>query len=423
MVPGPDGSLFVSIPRARGAVLARLDAAGRTMPGWPISVPKSTRCWFLAPAADGSARLLCDGTDLHSDGSGPSDMRAFAFDGDGRLMAGWPARIPEGFVARVVGTDLLVLREQERKDVPAGNPDAPKSDVWLTRFGADGTVANAIHTLLTASDCGVAWSIGPTGTAYGIVETAVSPDDCDAYPRSPGPSRIRVLGVGGAEPGEVASVAGLASSSAFAPDGRLVLAVATPDRPRTWLVAMDPGTFKVVARSPRLAAETVSTGACVDCCSWGPPTPIVAGDGTVYLEVFGTFHAFDAQLRARAGWPFEAPGAQTAGWSSPDDDGLNCWGPVEPATATDGRLYLPLAAASGSAGGRLLAVGPDGKRLPGWPVKLARGGSTFQDVAVGADGTVYSLVLEPESRTTASATILAIDPDGKTRYHRTVVEP
>jgi hypothetical protein len=47
----------------------------------------------------------------------------------------------------------------------------------------------------------------------------------------------------------------------------------------------------------------------------------------------------------------------------------------------------------------------------------------FLDVAVGGDGTVYGLVVEPEGRRKASATVLAIDPDGKTRYRRTIVEP
>ena len=42
---------------------------------------------------------------------------------------------------------------------------------------------------------------------------------------------------------------------------------------------------------------------------------------------------------------------------------------------------------------------------------------------VGEDGTVYALAVEPEGKRKASATLLAIDPDGDVRYAVTLLEP
>ena len=94
-----------------------------------------------------------------------------------------------------------------------------------------------------------------------------------------------------------------------------------------------------------------------------------------------------------------------------------------PAVGPDSTLYLPLQAREATVGGSIVAVGPDGRVRPGWPVVLKRPGSEFWSVVVGSDGAVYGLAVEPESGDTSSASILAIAPDSTVRYTSTIIEP
>ncbi len=59
----------------------------------------------------------------------------------------------------------------------------------------------------------------------------------------------------------------------------------------------------------------------------------------------------------------------------------------------------------------------------GWPVELTRPGSEFWSIAVGSDGTIYALAIEPEAGGASSASILAIDPDSTVRYTATIIDP
>jgi hypothetical protein len=94
-----------------------------------------------------------------------------------------------------------------------------------------------------------------------------------------------------------------------------------------------------------------------------------------------------------------------------------------PAVGPDSTLYLPLQGSDASVGGSIVAVGPDGRVRPGWPVELTRPGAEFWSVVVGSDGTVYALAIERESRDSSSATILAIAPDSTVRWASTIIEP
>ena len=69
----------------------------------------STGCRLLFPVDDGSVRVTCDGTDLPRFDNDVSDMRAFAFDAGGRMMAGWPVQLRPGFAGGVVGDELALL--------------------------------------------------------------------------------------------------------------------------------------------------------------------------------------------------------------------------------------------------------------------------------------------------------------------------
>jgi hypothetical protein len=83
---------------------------------------------------------------------------------------------------------------------------------------------------------------------------------------------------------------------------------------------------------------------------------------------------------------------------------------------------------STSAGGSVVAIGLDGKVVPGWPVRLKRAGSEFWYGKVGPDGTVFVDAYEPEPRLrrcpeAMSLTTLALRPDGSVRYRVTLVDP
>ncbi|MEO7664480.1 MAG: hypothetical protein ABIV26_05085, partial [Candidatus Limnocylindrales bacterium] len=70
-----------------------------------------------------------------------------------------------------------------------------------------------------------------------------------------------------------------------------------------------------------------------------------------------------------------------------------------------------------------VALGPDGGMRAGWPVELRHAGAEFWSIAVGADGIVHALAIEPENATTSSATIVAFAPDSSVVYRSTVIEP
>lgn len=70
----------------------------------------------------------------------------------------------------------------------------------------------------------------------------------------------------------------------------------------------------------------------------------------------------------------------------------------------------------------MVAIEPNGRVRSGWPVGLRRAGSMFWSIAVGPDGRVWALAVEPETRG-YSATILAIAHDSTVVYATTVVEP
>lgn len=430
LAPGPDGTAAVSIARDNGAVLVLYDAKGKPRPGWPIAVPHSSSCGSIGFATDDSLRAVCDATDLPSDGTSLKNRRAFAFDPSGRVLDGWPVQVPEAYPTRVVGNDLVLLVERSVGDGGWNGSDPVQvlSRSSLVRVAADGTMTTGTQVDETPNECwGIAWALGPDGFAYGASESSDPPGAClgDFRTRkSIRPSQVHALALDGAVDGWPIPIEGEVSYPDFGPDGTVLVTAGTYDRPVTRIYAIDPRSRRIVATSPALPIESATIQMQLD-CGISPSTPLVAADGTVYLMDAGTIHtihAFRTDLRALPGWPIEVPGA-LAMPASPDVDGLTCdWG-VAPVPGPDGSLYLSLEPTSASRGGRLDAIGKDGKRRAGWPVKLSRAGSKFWDVAVGADGTVYALAVEPETKRKASATLLAIDPDSEIRYAVTLLQP
>ena len=164
MAPGPEGGLYVHIPmRTAPAVLALLDSTGKPRAGLPVAVPGATFCDHLLPADDGSVRIVC--TMENPDGNMFDPMGAFAFEPNGRLLAGWPVSIDGFFVAAgLVGDDLTLFVSQSLGDVEVeGQPSMSGGLVTIARDGRveDGARATDIGHCCT-------WKIGPDGIAYGV---------------------------------------------------------------------------------------------------------------------------------------------------------------------------------------------------------------------------------------------------------------
>ncbi len=153
----------------------------------------------------------------------------------------------------------------------------------------------------------------------------------------------------------------------------------------------------------------------------------MAGDGTAFIVSSANAQtdviALDPSGQLVAGWPYHSDlGLQETGSCAPDDTG--CGGfRAAPAIGPGNILHLVHARPSDSGGGSVVAIGPDGRVIDGWPVTLTRRGSEFWSVVVGVDGTAYAMAIEPEPNGSHSATILAIAPDSDILYNVTIVEP
>jgi hypothetical protein len=213
MAPGPDGTLFVSIPSSGGSVLALLDGSGGLRPGWPIIVKDSTSCGRPLPVDGGSVRIICDGTDLPVYDNDPSNVRAFAFDASGRSMAGWPITLRPGPAERLIGEQMTVVEEQILTDT--ADVGVTTSHVaWMTSIAADGTTRRGTKVPLVERCCSEEWAVGADGIAYGSAFGGVGTEG------SPEVSWITSIDGSGLRSGWPVRIDGIASGPAFGPRGR-----------------------------------------------------------------------------------------------------------------------------------------------------------------------------------------------------------
>jgi hypothetical protein len=401
MAAGPSGTLLVSIPTLTGSVLALLDGDGTPRPGWPITMHDS--CSLLPPLEDGSVLVVCDPPGFET----PQDVRAFAFAPGGHSRAGWPVQLGSDLTitGRMVGDELTLV---------AGHYDTvPK--VSLRLVAPDGTIRRGAAV---SHECCYGWAVAPDGIAYGSVWD----------PELPPASRITAVDAAGERPGWPVELDGRASAPAFAPDGRIVVAVGLFEPQASRILVLDRSGTAATATPAELPISTVLPlgGGDLDCGPSGSPrAPIVGDDGTIFVwsEIDTTVVALDPALAIRPGWPFEPSSSlQSRSYEDPRAE-LSCPSLASPAIGPGSVLYLPLWARSESVGGSIVAVGPDGRVLPGWPVELKRPGAEFWSVVVGPDGTVYALAIEPEAGDTSSASVLAIAPDSTVRWTTTIIEP
>jgi len=414
MAPGSDGTLFVSIPRSGGSVLALLDRSGRPGPGWPITVKNTTGCGLLLAVDDGSVRVVCNGTDLPQFDNDPSDVRTFAFDAGGRSMAGWPVQLRPG-AGYMVGEELTFLEAQQGMDMY--NTGMVSHAAWVTTVAADGSLRRGVLVPMVATCCRDEWAVGPDGIAYGVESVGEWGDGSAEV------SRIMAFDLSGVRAGWPVKIDGITSGPAFGPGGKVVVTVGSEARGTSRVLVFERGGKAASASSIELPIAT-DPGPEWDCGSSMQP-PLVSQDGTTFVvsEIDTAIFALDPSLKVRHGWPFEPATPLERPFPLRGDEGINCSSLALPAVGPDSTLYLPLQARAASVGGTVVAVGPDGKVRPGWPVELKRPGAEFWSVVVGSDGTAYALAIEPESAGKSSATILAIAPDSTVRYTTTIVEP
>ena len=416
MAPAAQDGLFVALPAAEGTVVvALLDATGRSSAGWPVALPGAATCGHLLPVADGSVRLLCRPDDLNQDLN--SGVRAYAFDGSGRALPGWPVDIGGFFAtARVIGEDLVVFTSRSLGDVEVEGQ--PSADVGLVIVAPDGRVTDGAR--VTEFDHCCTWDIGPDGVAYGTTVIDQSDDGRLVV------SRIMAVDSSGPSNGWPVAFDGVTSRPAFGPGGTILVAAASVALGTTRILSVDGTGGAVADRSPELRLTTVTTNwQDTGGCSAGQPMrPVVAADGSLYAfsEEDTPIVGVAPSLEVLPEWPIEPAAPIQRRDEREIIEDAYCPYFAIPAAGPDSTLYLPLMATDGLAGGHLSAVGPDGQVRPGWPVTLTRAGGEFWSVLVAQDGTVYALAIEPEARSW-SATILAIRPESTVIYSTTIVEP
>ena len=416
MAPGPAGTLFVSILGSNGTVLALLDRTGAPRQGWPILVQDANACDILLPVEDGSVRIICNETDLPQPDNDPADVRAFAFDSVAHVMPGWPVQLqpewPPRCTAVVIGDELTIL---EGEIAPATQP-------WVTTIAASGATRSGTPVPGVEHWCGSTWAVGPDGVAYGSMHHV---GDSPSAPKS---SEILAVSFAGARAGFPVEIDGIASRPAFGSAGRIFVTVSSFPRPTSHVVAYGRDGGAAVASSTELPIDTglvAYVDGAYECGAPLPRPPLIAMDGTIFVfsEIDDVVFALDRSLDIVRGWPYTPATPLVRRDRGPSGDGIDCTSLAIPAAGPDATLYLPLQARDAKFGGSIVAVGPDGRVRPGWPVVLKRPGGEFWSVVVGSDGTTYALAIEPEAGDASSASILAIAPDSTVLWTTTIIEP
>ena len=422
MAPGPDGDLYVSIPKPPGSVLVtQLDSVGHPRPGWPIVVSQTTSCEQLLPVDDGSVRLLCT---LENRGANNlAVVRAYAFDSKGRALAGWPIDLDRYgahgyFAGRVIGDELAVLAweslgNQINEGQPAGN-------AWIATIAADGTVRGGAKVPFGTNCCTDTFVLGPDGVAYGTIRHF---GEAASAPKS---SELIAVSSAGVRAGFPVVIGGIASVPAFDSAGRLHLTVNNgPDRLARTLV-LDTDGHAVVGSSGELGFSATDVCVGIEGSCEVPAAPFVGSDGTTF--VVGAYFrnttvaGLSPSGKEMTGWPYRSDAGHQSIGICPAGEVCEGYGFAAPAMGPGNVLYLLHAAASKSAGGSVVAVGQDGRVVAGWPVSLKRAGSEVWSAVVGPDGNAYALAIEPEPNNGHSATILALAPDSTVLYTKTIID-
>jgi outer membrane protein assembly factor BamB len=345
------------------------------------------------------------------DGDMYSPIAAYAFDENARMRLGWPVAIQGSFATgRVVGGDLALFTTIPLGDVIEDGQ--PSSEGGLVTIGPDGTMSAGARVPLDWRCCRE-WAVSPDGIAYGT-------ESVD------GASSITALDGSGIRTGWPITFDDSISGASFRSDGRIAVVLGSMVRSVSRVVVFDRDA-KLTSSAELPIQTAVFSNETGGCSVSSPQAPVVAEDGTVivYSELDTHVYAVDSSPSVMPGWPFDTGASldrARPGLESEHEAGY-CPAPVPPAIGRDSTLFLARENGSATVGGSLVAVGRDGRVVPGWPVELKRPGSEFWSVVVGPDGTAHALAIEPEAGGRSSATILAIAADSDVIWTRTIIEP
>lgn len=364
---------------------------------------------ILLPHSDGSIRAVCGVADPVLGGV----TRAFAFDRDAGTLPGWPVDVSgDGPAAgRMIGGELTLYMRQSIGNVLI--PGAQAGDGWIASIGTDGTVRNGERAPYVLDNGVDTIAIGPDGIAYWTDRDYVDPS-----PRSV----LNALGLGGVPSGFPIVIDGIASGPAFDDAGRIHLTIGSPYEPPARLIVFDPDSREV---SGSRALDLVATSNWNGDGAERPAVPLVAGDGTSFLfdsTAGTTVIGLNSSGDVMPGWPYSSGLSRETTDTCPPDLPTCPQYLAAPAVGPDGVIYLLQIGTKSSAGGRIVAIDPNGRVHEGWPVNLRNRGAEFWSVVVGDDGTAYALAIEREP-VGSSATIVAIAPNSTVEYTATILEP
>lgn len=430
MAPGPDGGLYVLITRPRQAlagppsqtVLALLDTAGQPRPGWPVELT-GWDCWApnrvagaFSTATDGTTRLVCT-EDV--DGEATPRHVAFAFDGGGRTMTGWPVELPavdDQSSPQVVGNDLLVVASQFAQT--DGDPSIPRPGAWwMTSVAADGTLRTGaryevpdvwpFRTARIASD-GATYLMATRGS-LGAETTEIVAIDVD-----------------GVRAGWPQTVDGILSYPTIGPQGRVyftrvVGSVYAPTQSQTLIFERD-------GRPVATGSALLPVGAANDNSGAGtwPIAPMVAPDGSTFIVGDAGGHTMVYGIDPSGHTIVTPPYRLDAGLALQGDcgssaAGCGAWRSL-PVLGPDDTVYVFVAAPDKKSGGSIAAIGADGTARAGWPVRLPLTTGVFWSAVVSSDGTIYAMAVG-SSAGQDSWTLYAIAPDGTINARIRIVSP
>ena len=334
MTPRGDGGLYVATPVGEDTLLVALDDQLRVRPGWPLLIEGRT-CEIAADAVDDSVRAVC-GDDV------------LGFEGAGRLLDGWPARLPQEVYPwaepRVIGGDLyLVARTYDG--------DRKSATAWLIRVSRDGTVraGKPVATKEGTSEEGaseVLLRLGPDGTGY-LIDYATTGAIADTFAAT-----VSAFGLDGMRPGWPIEFDSLGISAGFGRDGQVYLVQAVDDLTSRLRSEDRQGRTMWTVELPVTASSDWNGAAAFDV----PAPPATGSQGTAFVVTDrgnrSAVYAIDPSGRITGRWQTH-DGLAWAGFCEPCSTGCGHMR-VVPVVGDDGTLYVALG------GGSVAAVGPDG---------------------------------------------------------------
>jgi hypothetical protein len=373
---------------------------------------------FADPAAFGS-----DGTIYAVDWSDTTSKLVYAFGPDGSARSGWPVAVddfsmlagPSGTLYAVRNGELVILGSDGRvRGASSGATQRACLNDAVVR--PDGSMVS-----ICTDDAGQTTRLSVFDAEAQLVSseptnwqslTMGGDGMVVAYRYAEGPSlSLAVLGANGhAASGWPITVDGLVSSPVIGEDGTIYLVSSATASAPGKLMALLPNAETKAGWPFSLPAGRQTM---VDGCNEPlPPADLLLGrDGTAYLTVdqgeTQYVYAVGTDGKTRTGWPVKLPSPMTAVFFQVDEGMVACdvighaYALLVQPSSGPARLYVHTQS-------EILALGTDGRTIPGWPRK-----GDFGYWQVMPDGGLVTLELEiNQSNEEKTITLHRWLPDG-----------